>query len=265
MLRYTEHATVQASFTPPRQAGKVLPMRSIFHASIIVAIVVGSSVISRVAFAQGRANAEKEQVRASGTVKGFQRGIMHVVTADGDQYYVKLPDQPQYVSFVASAETDWLKPGMMVRFSARYDKKGKLDAPVRQVTVFTPGKDDQLGVFPDSAVGTQELFSSTDEKKPGAETVSYAIAGRLTSVRGKSMSVAAGRTPVKVELADTAKVSVEIADLSFLREGDKVSIDGWNYPNQKQQVYATRLTVTAAQPLGESKSKKEDDDGKEQE
>jgi hypothetical protein len=83
---------------------------------------------------------------------------------------------------------------------------------------------------------------------PPPETVALRIVGQIVGLKNGEMAVAAGATTVKVQLADNVRISVDIADLSYARVGDKVDARGILV--QPGQVAATRLTVTPAAPLG---------------
>ncbi len=227
--------------------------------------VVGATLalVPQTGWAQGRAQPETEKVKTSGTIKEVRNGLLHIVTESGDQYLVKPPAKPQDIVFNGSADPSWLKRGMWVQFAGRFDAKGQPVAPVSQVLVFSPRPEYKLGVERESGSNSalKNLFSEEKPSdQPKVESASYLVTGRLTGIKSSALSVTAGRTPVKVELAENARVSLDLADLSLVREGDKVSIDGWNYPAKKQEIYATKITVTAAEPIGKKSLPDKDED-----
>ncbi len=64
------------------------------------------------------------------------------------------------------------------------------------------------------------------------------------------MVVLAGPTQVAVELAEKVQIAFSLAEFSLVRAGDTVEVSGWAYPQQPNHVMASRLTITAAKPLG---------------
>jgi hypothetical protein len=64
------------------------------------------------------------------------------------------------------------------------------------------------------------------------------------------VSVAAGGARVSAKLADDASISVNLGDLRYAQPGDKIEVDGWHVKGQPGQVYANRITITSATPLG---------------
>ena len=191
----------------------------------------------------------KEKIKGTGTLKGFRGNLLHVQTKEGDQYLVKVEAKPQDIVFSGSADSSWLRPGMLVRFTCRFNKKGEAQTAVSNLTVFTPREGTKIGVFADLNAGAKDLFSSDDEKSAKAPSVAFLVAGRLTAFRNGKMTVAAGRTSVKTELADKAVIKIDVADLRLAKPGDTVRFDGWYYPQRKQEIYATRLEVAAAEPI----------------
>ena len=203
------------------------------------------------AFAQPRPKGEP--VKTSGTIKGGSRGILLVTSDQGDQFRVKAPTRTDYVKFIGSAHPSWLKRGMFVAFVGKFDKKGNAVARVSEMEVFTPSKETKIGAIRDSGLGgsAKNLFSSDDEpKKPVPEGVTLKITGRVVAAKSGKLTVQAGRTSFKVQLSDNANISVDVKGLQFLRAGDKVSIEGQYLPQQRRDIVATRLTISAAEKLG---------------
>jgi hypothetical protein len=198
---------------------------------------------------------KREQMRVDGTLQGMQGNLLQLVTEGGDQWVVKVEAQPENITYQASAQPDWLQPGMYVQFHATFDQRGRATAPVSQLTVFTPNADTPLGAFPESGLntGTNELFADTkptQETKPKKppEVVPLNVAGRLTGLERGKIRVAASNVTLEADLADDATIAVELNNYSLARMGDKISVNGWYV--QKGHGLATVVLVRAAQPLG---------------
>ncbi len=204
-------------------------------------------------------NRERKNMRVEGgTIKAMQGQILQVADSEGAQYYVKVPARADSIKLQGSATPEWLGRGMTVRFVAKFDKKGKAVSEVSQIEVFTPTREDKPGVFPDSGLGagSGELFSNKPKNPDEAEASSMKVVGQVVGARKGSLYVRAANATVQVKMSDRAKVSVAIADLRLMRPGDKVSFNGWYYPEQPQQIYANSVTVTAANPIGSTPEKK---------
>lgn len=203
-----------------------------------------------------------EQVRGAGTIQEIApNGVMHIVGGATEHWYVLLQPQAR-VSFSASAEPSWLQPGMFVRFSAKIDKRGKLENPLTSLQVITPSNQQQPGIKPEGTSNkggsdpiTAELFvdskTASDKPKKKVEAApppptSFAVIGRVVSYRSGKMTISAGGTTLNAELDEKAKVFVEYSDLSLLQPGDKVEFDGQAHPMQKTQVWARSADIAAA-------------------
>lgn len=196
----------------------------------------------------------RENVTAKGVVKGVRPGVLAIVTEQGEQWLVKVPDRPQDVSFVASANRSWLRPGMLVKFKNTFDVKGKPVALVRQLEVISLRADTQLGLIPDSKFGgaAAGLFSSDEpvKKKSAPETMSFTVAGTLRGGKDGNILVVAGGVPVQSQLDEKASISVDVSDYTLAREGDSVQVTGWYYLGQRDRVFSNRLSISSTQKLG---------------
>lgn len=194
----------------------------------------------------------RENVMANGVVKGVRPGLLAIVTEEGEQWLVKTPERPQSISFVASAERGWLRPGMLVRFKNSFDAKGKPVALVRQLEVISLRPDTQVGVTADAKLGGGVSFAGEEpaKKQSAPETMSCTVVGTLRGFKDGSILVAAGGMAVQSQLDDKATISVDVADYSLAREGDTVRVSGWRYPGRRDQVFSNQLTITSKQKLG---------------
>jgi hypothetical protein len=212
----------------------------------------------------------RENMQASGTVKGLQRGMIHLVTDAGDQWLVQVQaTRPQDVSFTGTAEPSFVKPGMWVRFQTKLSRRGDAAEPIDSVEVFTPREGYQAGVYADAASGgsgnAANLFGDDPQPeakpktKPKAndEDTVYTVAGQVSKIsRSGELTINAAGTSVKAKLADEAKVRLDMAVLTFLREGDKIEVSGWHPAGQKGRAIATQVSASAAQPLADNSKKK---------
>lgn len=202
-----------------------------------------------------------EKVSASGTIKAVGPGVMQVMSAEGDQWQVALgPKAEVFVSGTASPS--FLRPGMLVKFSGKFNKKAESVEPLSSITVFTPraekprqGGEGEAGGASDFGKGffsAEEAPAETEKKKP-AETFDVSSGGAIVSARGGKVAVRGPAGSFKLMLAEDAQVALDVSDIRLARPGDKIELEGWTYPGDVTKVVANRVTIRLAEPLGEKK------------
>ena len=257
-------------------------MSSRSHSYTLICLVT-SLLIPAWAAAQGFPRAGRAIPRpAAGTETATIKGKVQAMSGDvlqiGDdtikQYFVKLPGEAQQISLTGKALASWLKPGLLVRFVATVDAKGKIQDPVHKLDVITlrpPVRQgempEQPGVYPATAFGGGEGLGGGDApaaggfgaggggKKPAAgrgkeQSGTFKVIGQLTALKNGEFMVAAGQIVLRGELKEDAEISVDIADYRYMQIGDEVEAYGWYYPQVPAQVQALKITIKAAQPLG---------------
>lgn len=144
------------------------------------------------------------------------------------------------VEVTGSAPVAFLKPGMMVRFQATVDARGKATAPV--------------GVF--------HVIAPASEAKPmalsaGSESL---IVGRVVSLQPRVVSVRvdAGRIRrLTIPLADDAVVEVQTSEVALASPGDSVEIEGRLWSGEGSlgdgSVFADRIRVLKRLPADASR------------
>jgi hypothetical protein len=235
-----------------------IPMR-IFTLALVIATI---STVCATAWTQNRERPKnepkREKFRETGTIHAVAPGVLQVKGEKGAQWLVKVPENPQAIQFLAAGSVEFLQPGMFVRFTNEFDKRGIPQKAVKQLTVFTPREGNKIGVFPDSGLADDGLFEEGEVKKTKVETASFLVAGQLTAYRKGTFTVKAGNAQIKGELADIVQVSFDVSDYSLARQGDTIAIEGWYYEQQKTHIYANTIKITAARALGAVEEKKED-------
>ncbi len=200
---------------------------------------------------QGAAN-QNMVTEFKGTLKGFQRGVVHVLREDGTEVWVQLPDNISSFQFVATAKPEFLQRGSMVRFSGTFNQAGVSLSPVTKVELFQPisGRLSRRtrerflpGVYPQGDHGKQQ---------PLPTVALCNIVGAVMGLDGNGgMVVRAGNRPVRVQLAEDVKFEVRYNNLSLAQEGDPVSVAGFYQPPDESRVKAERITVTTDRVYGE--------------
>lgn len=215
----------------------------------------------------------RENIQCSGTVKQVGRGVIGIATDAGEQWAFQLEAaRPQDITFSGQADASFVKPGMWIRFTTKLTRRGDAQEPITNAEVYTPREGFGVGIYPEGAgeigggEGGGNLFAPTEEKpKPKAkaepkvrdEDVVYRVGGQVSRIsRLGELTISAGGTSVKAKLAEDAKISVDVTDLSFLQAGDKVEVRGWYPAGTKGRGVATQVTASAALPLTDASKKK---------
>jgi hypothetical protein len=195
---------------------------------------------------------EKKNIKLDGTIEEMQGPIAKIVDKNNVEWLVSVDKNTKF-TYSATAEPDWLKPGMWVRFKAKFNSQGEPQSIPSEITVFTPKKTDKLGVFSTSSGTIANPFTKSLSNVPASERLKeYTVAGRVKGLRKNELMVVAARIEVSIGIGERTKLRVEIPEPGLIRKGDAVSIRGWEVPTAEKAVVAMSLTVTAKEPLGVS-------------
>lgn len=188
---------------------------------------------------QGRAEnvPDPQSFRIEGKILGIQPGIIQW-TSDGETpRLLKLdPKQTRRVTVTGTAEPEFLRPGMFIRFTAPIDKKGNVQQPVKVLTIFTPSGDPEQGF----TVGVY----SEDPTDPNAP---YTVAGQLRGERRGTYVLAAGGDVIRFELDEAPEIGVDVNDYSLAMPGDEIRGNAWGY--DESQLVADAIDIKLAEPL----------------
>jgi hypothetical protein len=206
-------------------------------------------------------NVPKTDLNLAGTVKEVGAGLFQVADDAGELWVVKVEARPMDIRYTGSADGSFLRPGMFVRITSKLDRRGVTADKVTDWTVFTQSPDTPPGIKAESGrtIGPGLFVDPKDEKKPKSKTTydpTYEIAGRISKISRTEVTIDAGGTQVRAQLAEMANVSLDLTDLSFLRPGDKVELSGWHVTDEKGRYWATRVTATASSSLSDRAAKK---------
>lgn len=196
---------------------------------------------------------QNNRLSIDGLPEGKHRGVVKAVAgtnaggmlafvepaADGqgtvERVAILHPAGVSRVEVSGSAPAAFLKPGMMVRFQATVDARGRASAPV--------------GVF--------HVIAPASEAKPMAVTAGSEglIVGRVVSLQHRVMSVRvdAGRIRrLTVPLADDVVVEVQTSEVALASPGDSVEIEGRLWSGEGSlgdgSVFADRIRVLKQLP-----------------
>jgi hypothetical protein len=149
------------------------------------------------------------------------------------QWIVKVEAEPENISYTATASKDWLRPGMLLRYTGA-DEKGNHKEPLTELTVFSLRPEYGLGIM-DDGDGT------------------FFVAGVLRSVKKDRFFVNAGGRKTRIQLAEDVTIYVDVNTLEFAQPGDQVEVNGWYF--QEGKAVGNKISVTASERL-EAQGKK---------
>ena len=151
------------------------------------------------------------------------------------------------VQVTGTAEPNFLRSGMYVRFSAGFDAKGKSSDVIDLLTIFSPNESRKVGIFREGFV---------EGEKEADATTQYLVAGQLASFKKGKMIVVVGGRRVQIAVAEDIKIKINVSDASLARKGDKIEVRGYYF--QKGAVFGEIVAIELSKPLvgATKKSKK---------
>ena len=203
---------------------------------------------------------------AEGTVRAVMPGRVQMLT-DSTQNWVILLDPKTVIHVTGTAEIDFLRVGMFIRFTAEVDKRGLVKEKLKRLTIFTPSQQDPPGIWPEGKGPADDKPAEGEPrfgrgigggqaagKAPTSEV--YTIAGRITGFRKGRLTVNTGRASVQVELAESAKIDVDFADYTVAKPGDRISVTrGKMFPGRIGLGQAVEMSIKLSKPLSLAKKK----------
>jgi hypothetical protein len=209
---------------------------------VLVVLLLASS-----ASAQGRKRGiEWRDWESSGTVEGVGNGTL-LMTLEGNRWVGAVPAAAR-VAITGAAERDVLRPGVIVRFSAEFDRKtGAATEPVSELEIVTPRQGDRTGVFPD------EVVDPTEKRKgPPPATAKLRIFDAISGVKENTIFFKRYR----VELAAEVTISVNATDPSLLSPGDEIKrVRGKRIAGVDGRLVVEQLEAVLAKPLSMPKKR----------
>jgi hypothetical protein len=226
---------------------------SIFSAGLL-AVAVWTA--SEAACAQFVAPQNSLSFEDKGTLEAIQGEAMQMRDSKSEPWLLSIGADTK-VTVEGEAERDCLRPGLFVQFTAKINKKGRLEEPLSEIEITSAQGKASMGIFPaDDVEGLKPVRALT--------AGSYLVKGKLATFRDDELLVIAGRHRISGAVsADDLKVKLNLEDTSLAQPGDEVKVKAWYYdtgrPNlnlaRRGNAMAEEITITLAKPL-ESGGKK---------
>jgi hypothetical protein len=226
---------------------------------------------------QQQQGAMQQPVAIRGRIQNAAKGVIVVLANNNQMCKVAiLPLTKIHVTGTMTAKS--LYVGLVVDFVAEIDDQGAILGKVDALTVTSLTRDKQLGFFPPGDAKEKEGevvdgFAPTvekDKKDPGdtggkhvkrpprtagkASTHTpagkYRIIGQLLVGHNGALSVQTrrGASQLSLELADQAKIDVDMSDFSLVSRGNEVSVKGFAVPGRPGMMQAAEVRVKLPEP-----------------
>ena len=173
---------------------------------------------------------QPERFSAKGTVEGVIRGKIKLKSTT-DQIWIVNVGKGTEVAVKGEAAPETLSPRMWIRATMALDRRGRSKEPLTALTVISRREDTVVGVFPvQTAVGFDAPAPDPQAAKDPNATTDYDVVGVLSGMKkGKyTVKTQAGNQMVTIEfeLAEDAKIDVNVDDYSLAKLGDEISVSG---------------------------------------
>jgi hypothetical protein len=186
-------------------------------------------------------NRGPQQFQGTATIVAIGERGLEVTDASGNNWRLA-PEKNCVVQVTGTADPSFLKPDMLVQFTAQFDKKGNATAPVNELEI----------VSPQAAMNSikQEI---TGKKEVGAST-NGAIVGHIKTIKNNQFTVQTTNGAYSAELGPNPSIKVNVSDFRWAQAGDKV--DAVGYYSQPGTAFAQQMRISLSSPLGEVTKKK---------
>ena len=211
--------------------------------------------------------------QVSGTMQAMQLNQIKIVAEDKKEYFAVVSEQTA-LQYNGTATSDFFTPGLLVRFSAELNQSGQVQAPVKELEVFTISqrrrmspeqtREQTAGVYQvGGEIGNaKKPGDKTKDKAPAKTTAAsakgvqmYRVVGQIAGVKASKVLVQAGGVQVPLDLDPKAVIKVTSHDAGFCQKGDQVKVSGLRTAGQEQFIQSESLDIVGAKPLGPAEGK----------
>lgn len=210
-----------------------------------------------------------EIAEVEGTLQAVAGNRLKIKTEDGKDVIAVL-DSRVTLSYTGTAVSSFLRPRLMVRFTAPFDQAGVPKAAIQEIEIFRPAKQRRMsreklqeqtpGIYPVTKENKKDKAGDKNKDKttpPPAGSQNYRIVGQLRMIGQGKAQVLAGNRPLIVSIADDVAVTVASGDTTFCVQGDEISIQGLRDAARPELVKAQSVEIKGVKPLGETEQSKQ--------
>jgi hypothetical protein len=228
--------------------------RNTIFGAIIVSLLVAESAWAQygmpaIPARKGKAPAADSRVpknlqipfQGTGTIEAVAPGGMQV-TAAGAVWQVKF-DKNCKVEVTGTADPNFLRPGLLIRFTTEVDNKGKVTAPLNELEIVSP---QNAMVFAKARATAAAAKAKGEEGETPPEATG--MVGRITAIKNNDLTIEIGSGSIRATLGPNPAIKVNANDYSLAQQGDKVDVKGWYI--QPPDAMAQDVKITLTSPLG---------------
>ena len=179
--------------------------------------------------------------QGTATITGVGSRGLEVIDANGGKWLVVPERKNCKIEVTGNADPSFLRPDMLVRFNAEFDKKGNATAPVNELEIISP----------QAAMSSTSLRS---EMKVGEAVPNGQMTGHIKSIKNGHLAVQNTTGVYSADLAPNAVIKVDVSEPQLAQAGDKVDVKG--YYSQQGVATAQEMHITLSNTLGEPAKKK---------
>jgi hypothetical protein len=215
-----------------------------FRLCVVLAVAIGACIAAESAFAQKKEKPkiEWEDWEGQGTVVGIRGNALGMMLR-GEQW-VGVVAPLAKVSVTGMADKDVLRPGMVVRLNAEFDRKSNATIePVKELEIVTPRPGDRTGIINEDEIGGKS-------KGLPPPTLKLQIFDAISNVKDNTLTF----KRYKVELAPDVSIKVDVSSAAVLSQGDEVTkVKGKRIKGTKGQLMIGELEAKLMKPLSAPK------------
>jgi hypothetical protein len=191
--------------------------------------------------------------QGSFTIEAVGSRGLEVVFDNGSKGLVA-PDRTCKTEVTGSADPAALKPGLLVKFNAQFDKKGRSTAPVNELEIVSPQT--AMAEKDKGVLNMEKVAGKKGEKETTSGLGPGTTLGHIKEFKNNELTVEAPDGTVKAELGANPAIKVNVNDFHFAQAGDKVDVQGYYLPTKPNEAIARQMKITLSSPLGSDPSKK---------
>lgn len=189
----------------------------------LVLVLAFVFVLPQAAWAQYR-NQQRPQsfndlkdVPFDGSVEGVQGDVVQMkMAATSQPHLIKLQAGYSKVVVTGTAKPDYLKPGMLVSFTADIppgkEKTIELEQPLTDLQIITASETNKPGLF--------------NEDRENKDSTKFFVRAPVRSYKDGKLTVGAGGKTIIAPLVSETDIKLESTDLSIVRMGDTITGSG---------------------------------------
>ena len=244
----------------------------IFRHLFVVCIVAGLLSPARAQGQRGE-RPKPEPFAAEGTIEAMSRQGFRILTTS-NQHWAVFVDQKTVIQLTGTAVPEFLRPGLFVKFTAEFDKRGKATEAVKKLTIFTPEQPTDVGFWaegaaPETAAPGGNLkprggFGAPADAANALAPSRFTVHGQIRGGRKGLLTVDSGRGTFQFKMDEEPEIAVDMtvkfAACTVVKKGDKISITKGKMPpgmmamgQQTGMARAEKMSIELSEPLGQPK------------